>query len=162
MLCGDPFFDPLGQDIAIVEQKSAARSLEFAELVNENLSSYLRMIAGEKDFYTPAVDELTAMCCVDIKRTLAEFPDRDMVLAGAIYTKRQRDLIRTHVPEVEFVLIEPEPSLLKDRINKRTVEQAKKSGKTLEADELKALEESWSSKTAVGWESNDGTEARTV
>jgi len=160
--CGDPFFDATGADLALVEQKRAARSAKFAEAVNDAMACYMRMISGEKDFDTPVVDELFAMLGADIKRTLAEFPDRDMVLAGAVYTKRQRDLVRMHVPEVEFVLIEPEPSLLRDRIMKRTVQQAEKSGKTLDADELTLFEETWVSKSAVGWESNDGTEARTV
>merc|ERR1712232_1507746 len=132
------------------EQKRAARSAKFAELVGEVLASYGRTISGEKDFHTPAVDELFALLGADVKRTLAEFPDRDMILAGAIYTKRQRDLVRMHVPEVEFVLIEPEAGLLRDRIMNRTLKQAEESGRTLEADELKAVEESWASKAAVG------------
>jgi len=156
------FFDPTGADIALVEQKSAARSARFAEVVNEVMAACMRMISGEKDFHTPAVDELFAMLGADVKKTLAEFPDRDVVLAGGVYTKRQRDLVRMHVPEVQFVLIEPESNLLRDRIMKRNVQQAERSGKTLNADELALLEETWSSKAAVGWESNDGTEARTV
>lgn len=169
---GDPFFNMSDADGATIKKLRESRSPQFAAAMEAMSVCIQRMLAGESDFHTSAVDEFYAMLGADIKKTLAEFPNRDMVISRMVYTKRQRDLVRKHIPDVEFMILEVDASLLQDRIWNRFVRRASDFGMTPEEYcesrstpekriTVEHLVDTWMSKSAVGWEAASASEPRT-